>query len=369
MLPQTMPAPHLTPAYPWGDTQPATGQSVAVAPGVLWIRMGLPFALDHINLWLLRDRLPDPHQPGCWQEGWTAVDCGVDSPATRQAWLQLEQTSFDGLPLLRVLVTHMHPDHVGLAHWLCERWQAPLWMGLAEYQAARLAQAGLSSFESEVSSAFFASHGWMGSQSADATRRRGLYCQLVPELPSRFVRLTDGLQLTVGERTWTCVQGLGHSPGHMALLADDRSLFISGDMLLPSISTNVSVSAQEPDSDPLSWFLQSLDRMQGLLDPQTLILPAHGRPFRGANERLTALQSHHQERLQDLLLACREQAQSASALLPRLFRRSLDAQQQVFAMGEAVAHLHTLWHAGQVQRRRGDDGIYRFSTSPSVRAD
>ena len=364
-----MPSPPPTPIYPWADELPATGQCLRVAPGVHWVRMALPFALDHINLWLLRDRLPDPQQPGHWQEGWTVVDCGVDSPSTRQAWLQLEHACLGGLPVLRVLVTHMHPDHMGLAHWLCERWQAPLWMGVTEYQAARLAHAGLSSFESEPSTAFFASHGWHDSLSGDAPRRRGLYRQLVPELPPHFIRLCDGQQLRVGDRTWTCIEGRGHSPGHMALLADDGTLFISGDMLLPSISTNVSVSAQEPDSDPLTWFLHSLDRMQGLLDTQTLVLPSHGRPFRGAHARLSALKTHHQERLQDLLMACREQSQSAFALLPRLFRRTLDAQQLVFAMGEAVAHLHTLWHAGQVGRQRGADGVYRFSAPPSVRAD
>ena len=122
--------------YPLEDQLPDTGQTVEVAPGVFWLRMGLPFALNHINLWMLRDHLPHPTQPGKVQEGWTLIDCGIDNPATREAWLQLEPHALQGLPVLRVLVTHMHPDHMGLAHWLCERWQAPLWISTSEYQSA-----------------------------------------------------------------------------------------------------------------------------------------------------------------------------------------------------------------------------------------
>jgi len=134
--------------YPLGEHLPPTGQVTEVAPGVFWLRMGLPFALDHINLWLLRDHLPDPQHPGREREGWTVVDCGIDNLATRTAWQQVETNAMQGLPVLRVIVTHMHPDHMGLAHWLCERWQAPLWMGITEYQAAKLAcynQSGLGS--------------------------------------------------------------------------------------------------------------------------------------------------------------------------------------------------------------------------------
>ncbi|MEO8081379.1 MAG: MBL fold metallo-hydrolase, partial [Caldimonas sp.] len=107
--------------YPFGETLPERGATVEVAPGVLWVRMGLPFALDHINVWLLRDE-GDPASGK--QAGWSIVDTGIDDAATRAAWERVFATSLGGLPVVRVIVTHLHPDHIGLAHWLCERWQA-----------------------------------------------------------------------------------------------------------------------------------------------------------------------------------------------------------------------------------------------------
>ncbi|MEN9888516.1 MAG: Hydroxyacylglutathione hydrolase [Pseudomonadota bacterium] len=349
--------------YPLGEHLPPTGQATEVAPGVHWLRMGLPFALDHINLWLLRDRLPDAERPGHDREGWTVVDCGIDNPATRSAWQQVEAQVLQGLPILRVLVTHMHPDHMGLAHWLCERWQAPLWMGLAEYQAAKIASSPQAGLSSASALQFFARHGWQRQEDqATVQRHMNHYAEMVPAVPATHVRLMDGLVLRMGERQWQCVNGLGHSPEHMALWCAADQIFISGDMLLPSISSNISVYHQEPDADPLAWFLQSLARMQALLPEQALVLPSHGRPFRGAHTRVAQLQAHHAERLRELLTACAERPCSAHEALPVLFKRPLNAQQMTFAMGEAVAHLNALWHAGRVQRRLdAADGVYRFS--------
>jgi glyoxylase-like metal-dependent hydrolase (beta-lactamase superfamily II) len=338
---------------------------VEVAPGVFWLRMGLPFALNHINLWLLRDRLPHPTQAGVMQEGWTAVDCGIDNPATREAWQQIETQTLQGLPILRVLVTHMHPDHMGLAHWLCERWQAPLWMSTSEYQSALLACSGLSNFGGAPTVAFFTAHGWNKPDELTQVQARvGYYPSMVPKIPHAYVRLMEGARVRIGDRFWQCISGYGHSPEHMALLDAQDQLLISGDMLLPSISTNVSVYAMEPEGNPLRWFLDSLDKMAQLPDA-TLVLPSHGRPFRGAAARIAQLQSHHAERLAELLSACTVQAHCAHELLPVLFKRPLDVHQTTFALGEAVAHLNLLWLSGQMQRERGADGVLRFSTSPS----
>ena len=352
------------PDYPLGQTLPETGHTLEVAPGVHWLRMGLPFALDHINLWLLRDTLPAPDQSERRREGWTVVDCGIDNPATRQAWQQIEAKVLQGLPVLRVIVTHMHPDHMGLAHWLCERWQAPLWMGLSEYQAAKIACANQSGLGSAPALRFFAQHGWQGKDDqATVQRHMNHYAEMVPAVPTAHVRLMHGLQLRIGERVWQCLSGLGHSPEHMALWCEAEQVFISGDMLLPSISTNISVYHQEPEADPLAWFLQSLTQMQALLPDQALVLPSHGRPFRGVHARVTQLQTHHAERLRELLHACTDRPCNAHDALPVLFKRALNNQQMAFAMGEAVAHLHALWHAGQVQRHLDPaDGSYRFST-------
>jgi glyoxylase-like metal-dependent hydrolase (beta-lactamase superfamily II) len=369
-LPQAKPAPELGTAmpplrYPLGEHLPPSGTVTEVAPGVFWLRMGLPFALNHINLWLLRDRLPHPTQSGVMQEGWTAVDCGIDNPATREAWQQIETQALQGLPILRVLVTHMHPDHMGLAHWLCERWQAPLWMSTSEYQSALLACSGLSNFGGAPTVAFFKAHGWsQPDELAQVKARVGYYPSMVPQIPGAYVRLMAGMQVRIGERLWQCISGYGHSPEHMALLDDQQQLLISGDMLLPSISTNVSVYAMEPDGNPLQWFLDSLDKMSHLPDT-TLVLPSHGRPFQGAATRIAQLQAHHQERLAELLLACRAQACCAHELLPVLFKRALDVHQTTFALGEAVAHLNLLWLSGQMRRERGADGVLRFSTTPS----
>ena len=369
VLPNATPAPELRKAlpplrYPLGEHLPQSGTVTEVAPGVFWLRMALPFALNHINLWLLRDRLPHPTQSGVMQEGWTAVDCGVDNPATREAWQHIETQALQGLPILRVLVTHMHPDHMGLAHWLCERWQAPLWMSTSEYQSALLACSGLSNFGGAPTVAFFKAHGWSQSDElAQVQSRVGYYPSMVPKIPNAYVRLMDGAPVRIGERIWQCLSGFGHSPEHMALHDAQDQLLISGDMLLPSISTNVSVYAMEPDGNPLQWFLNSLDKMAHLPDT-TLVLPSHGRPFQGAATRIGQLQTHHQERLAELLSACTVQSHCAHELLPVLFKRPLDVHQTTFALGEAVAHLNLLWLSGQMQRKLGADGVLRFSTTP-----
>ncbi len=350
--------------FPLGEHLPSPGSATEVAPGVFWLRAGLPFALNHINLWLLRDRLPHPSESGTLQEGWTVVDCGIDNPATRQAWLQVEEQVLQGLPILRVLVTHMHPDHMGLAHWLCERWQAPLWMSTSEYQSALLACHGLSNFGGAQMAAFFKAHGWRKEDElAQVQARVGYYPSMVPHIPGTYVRLLAGMQVRIGDRLWQCISGYGHSPEHMALLDAEQALLISGDMLLPSISTNVSVYAMEPDGNPLQGFLDSLEKMAKLPDT-TLVLPSHGRPFQGAATRIAQLQMHHADRLAELLQACRTKACCAHELLPVLFKRPLDVHQTTFALGEAVAHLNLLWLSGQMRRDRAADGLVRFSIAP-----
>jgi glyoxylase-like metal-dependent hydrolase (beta-lactamase superfamily II) len=210
--------------------------------------------------------------------------------------------------------------------------------------------------------AFFTAHGWnKPDELAQVQARVGYYPSMVPKIPSAYVRLMDGTRVRIGERVWQCLSGFGHSPEHMALHDAHNRLLISGDMLLPAISTNVSVYAMEPEGNPLQWFLNSLDKMAQLPDA-TLVLPSHGRPFQGAATRIAQLQSHHAERLSDLLQACRAKACCAYELLPVLFKRPLDVHQTTFALGEAVAHLNLLCLSGQMRRARGGDGVERFST-------
>lgn len=353
--------------YPWGDTTPARGQSCEVAPGIRWVRLDLPFALDHINVWLLRDRWLD-------REGWTLVDCGVDQPATRAQWESLVESTLGGLPVLRVIATHMHPDHLGLAHWLCERWQAPLWISGTDYATARVATLDASGFAGERAARFYASLGLADESQLAAIRQRGnLYARLVPALPASYCRLRDGLTLQIGGRRWRCVAGYGHAPEHMALVCEDDPILISGDMVLPRISTNVSVYASEPDADALGLFLDSLTAYRSM-PVDTLVLPAHGRPFGGAGAqsadglrgRIAHLERHHHERLAELLDACRTQALSAADAVPVLFQRNIDATQMTFALGEALAHLHRLWHSGQLLRWPDSEGVWRFRATLSA---
>ena len=340
--------------YPFGDTLPAPGETFEVAPGVRWIRMALPFALDHINLWLLRDTIDGV-------EGWTVVDCCIAHDASRAQWEQIFATQLEGLPILRVLVTHMHPDHIGLADWLCQRWNAPLWISATDYHVARvLTSAGDTLAGGDAAADFFASHGLVDPEAVAKIRARSnYYANMVPSVPASFVRLLDGATVSIGGRAWRCISGYGHAPEHIALYCEELNALLGGDMMLPRISTNVSVHAGEPEANSLRLFLDSIERFK-TLPADTLGLPSHGKPFTGIHRRVEQLQEHHRDRLAELLEACTRKPHSAAEGLPILFKRQLDLHQMTFAMGETVAHLHLLWFEGLLQRRKGDDGIYRF---------
>jgi glyoxylase-like metal-dependent hydrolase (beta-lactamase superfamily II) len=367
--------------YPFGDTLPAPGTTLEAAPGVRWVRMALPFALDHINLWLLRDEVDG-------QAGWTIVDCGITNDATRAAWEQVFANELDGLPVLRVIVTHMHPDHIGLAHWLTERWQCRMWISATDYNAARMASLSTTGFGGDAAARFFGSHGLTDPEALAKVRARSnYYAGMVPQVPLQFRRLLDGMTIRIGGHDWICRVGYGHAPEHIALHCPalewgtptpvasappsgaslglgaarrPRSVLISGDMVLPRISTNVSVYDLEPEANPLPLYLESLERLR-VLPADTLVLPSHGKPFVGLHARIDQLQAHHDERLADVMTACREAPQHAADMLPVLFKRKLDLHQTTFAMGESVAHLHALWQGGQLARVQDEDGVYRFS--------
>jgi glyoxylase-like metal-dependent hydrolase (beta-lactamase superfamily II) len=340
--------------YPLGDALPAPGETIEVAPGVRWVRMALPFALDHINLWLLRDRIDGV-------DGWTVVDCCIARDEARAQWEQVFATQLQGLPILRVIVTHMHPDHIGLADWLCKRWNAPLWISSTDYHVARvLTTAGDTLAGGDAAADFFASHGLTDPESVAKIRARSsYYATLVPAVPESYVRMLDGDTVTIGGHAWRCIVGYGHAPEHIALYCADLGLLLGGDMMLPRISTNVSVHAGEPEANPLRLFLDSIAKFK-LLPADTLGLPSHGKPFTGIHRRVEQLQEHHRDRLAELLSACTARPHTAAEALPILFKRELDLHQTTFAMGETIAHLHLLWFSGQVQRTRDDDGIWRF---------
>lgn len=347
--------------YPHGDTLPDTGAVMELAPGVFWLRMGLPFALNHINLWLLRDEFDNGSG---LQQGWTVIDCGIDSEATRAAWETVFAEHLQGLPILRVIATHCHPDHVGLAHWLCERWNAPLWMTAGEYAFARMMSAQLPGADGTAMFPHFRKHGLQDTASLEKLQtRKHYYATMVPAVPEAYRRMHDGELVAIGGQSWRVITGFGHSPEHAALHCEAAGLLISGDMLLPRISTNVSVFAIEPESDPVKLYLNSLARFSSL-ERATLVLPSHGKPFRKLHARIAQLQAHHAERLAEVLAACTV-AQSAADIVPVMFKRPLDGHQLSFALGEALAHLHALWYEGRLTRSMNGDGVFRFALNPA----
>ncbi|PWF54657.1 MBL fold metallo-hydrolase [Massilia glaciei] len=338
--------------YPLRQTIPAPGATHELAPGLLWHRMPLPFALDHINLWLLRDEIDGVG-------GWSALDCGVANDATRAAWERVFTGGMGGAPLLRVLATHCHPDHIGLSDWLCGRFGAPLWMSAGEYGFARMMSAALPGVDGSAAVPHFRRHGLADPALLERLQtRRNYYPSLVPAVPQSYRRMQDGQLILAGGRFWRVICGFGHSPEHVALHCADLGVLISGDMVLPRISTNVSVFAIEPEGNPLQQYLDSLARFTDLPE-DTLVLPSHGNPFRGLHTRIRQLREHHAARLGEVLEACRA-PQSAADIVPLMFRRPLDAHQLTFALGEALAHLHKLWVDGLLRRSAGGDGVLRF---------
>ena len=347
--------------YPLDEQLPAPGGVIELAPGVLWVRMSLPFALNHINLWLLRDQVDG-------LDGWTLVDCGISDDATRSHWEQIFAHHLQGLPVLRVVVTHMHPDHIGLAHWLCQRWSTAqrdcrLWISHTDWSVARFAVRSTTGFGGEATARFFALHGLTDPEMLDQVRKRtSYYSSMVPQVPDSYRRLLHGHSLHVNGLAWRCIVGYGHAPEHMSLHCEALGLLISGDMVLPRISTNVSVIEAEPEGNPLRLFLDSLEALRAL-PADTLVLPSHGKPFVGLHTRIQQLSEHHEARFDDVLQACAQQPGSAAEMLPVLFKRELDLHQTTFALGEAIAHMHALAERGQLLAQPGADGVLRWRTA------
>jgi glyoxylase-like metal-dependent hydrolase (beta-lactamase superfamily II) len=336
--------------YPYAGP-PAPGEALAITPRLAWLRMPLPFALDHINLWL--------HDEG---DGFTLVDCGFGDAVTRELWQRHFGDTLAGKPIARIIATHCHPDHVGNAAWLAGRFDAPVAMTHAEFLTAHAISGEHSGHSVVATIDLFRRHG-MTVEHQDALAARGnRYRRGVPELPQSFERLLDGDAVAAGGSSWRIVEGHGHSPEHASLYCAERALLISGDMLLPRISTNVAVWAVDPEGDPLARFLDSLTAFERLA-PDTLALPSHGLPFRGIAVRVAQLRAHHNARLAELAaaVAAAPSPLSAAELVPVLFRRELDLQQRFFAMGEAIAHLNHLWHVRRLDRRVAADGAIRFA--------
>lgn len=333
-------------------TPPAPGCAVEAAEGVLWLRFPMPMALDHVNVWAVRDG-----------EGWAVVDTGLGLPDTLQAWEAALTGPLQGLPVTRLICTHMHPDHLGLAGWLCERFDAPFLMSRLEYVTARmlLADVGPAPKEGET---FYRAAGWSEDQLDGYRKRYGQFGKAVWPLPPVFTRLSDGESLIIGGDSWRVIVGSGHSPEHVCLLRERDDLFISGDQLLPRISSNISVWPTEPLADPLTDWLESLDALKGRIPGNALVLPSHGEPFHGAHERADALLRGHALSLKRLERTLSEPKRAVDVFVS-LFGRAIDDGVLGMATGEAIAHLNHLQAQGRIVRTRDADGVDWWSRTDS----
>ncbi len=331
------------------EGEPAIGETMQVAPGIHWLRMPLPFKLDHINLWLLEDG-----------DEWVIVDTGICTDDCKAAWETLFQGTMGGRPVNRVVVTHFHPDHAGLAGWLTERFDVPLIMPLTEWTFGRMLSLDDQEVSLDVYKGFYHRAGFTPDLMDTVTRRMGGYKKAVSTIPAALQRIEDGSEITIGGKSWRMIVGRGHSPEHACLYCEEADVLISGDQVLPKISPNVSVWPQEPDGQPLQLYIQSIEHIRQQIPGDPLILPSHNWPFKGLHDRLDDLDAHHVERLDDTVEALFEPSTGVEVLY-RLFKRELDEHQTFFAIGETLAHLHQLVIDGRAVRTMRDDGIYIFT--------
>ena len=333
--------------YPLGTYAPEYGVVHRIAEGVGWTRMPMPGRLDHINVWLLDD-----------DEGATIVDTGLNSRAGREAW----DKALGWRRVIRVIVTHFHPDHIGLAGWLCETHGAKLWMSRTEFLMARMLTADVRDAPPPAALAQVRAAGWSTAQ-IDAMRATGWgrFAQAVSPLPLGHVRLTDGQAIRIGARDWRIVVGSGHTPEHACLVDDAGRLMIAGDQVLPKITSNVSLSLTEPDGDPLGDWMASITKFRTLPD-DLLVLPAHGEPFTGLHARLDRLEEGHRISLERLHARLRDNPSRAVDCFGVLFGRAIDDNILPLATGEALAHLRHLELAGRAVREDRDGVDYYTAT-------
>lgn len=337
--------------YPF-DGRPGDGEVMQMRPGVLWLRMPLPIpGLDFINLWLIEEA-----------EGWTLVDTGVKSSKLQKIWDEVVARHLKGKPITRILCTHFHPDHLGLAGWLQQKFGAPLWMTLGEWIFGRmLALEETPDVPADVIS-FYERLGFNENQiAALKARGYGNFSKAVTPIPRAFHRISEGDVIRIGGHDWRVIVGNGHSPEHACLFNAELNLLISGDQVLPRISPHIGVYPGEPDARPLTQYLDSFAKFADL-PADVLVLPAHGDPFIGLHARVAMLQRHHETRLDAIMAALQQRPHTVIETLPLLFRRDIK-DHMTLAAGEALAHLHHLMYQGRVIRHCNAAGVFEFSHS------
>ena len=341
--------------YPFADV-PVFGSTLEVAPGVRWLRMPLPMALDHINLYLLED-----------DEGWWIVDTGMKWGEVQRYWQTIFDHELGGKPVIGVFVTHMHPDHIGQAGWICDRFKIPLHISFGEYfSACTLSKITADDLDWSTEQ-YFRRVGFDDDFFIQMKSNFHGFGSVVEKIPSTFIRMEEGSEYCIAGRQWRVVIGRGHSPEHACLYCEALGVMLSGDQIIPKITSNVGVMPSEPEANPLAQWFDSLRRFMEFPE-DTLLLPAHNTPFRGLQSRLKYLISHHQDHLLALEEACADN-KTAAELMPILFKRKLDSSQIQMAIGECVAHLNFLLQEKRLTRTIDHRGVYQYRVIDQVLAN
>lgn len=339
------------------EVPPGEGQATEVAPGVLWMRLPVPGPLGHVNVYAIEGR-----------GDWTLVDTGLDTPDTRAAWGLLLAGPLEGRPVGRVIVTHHHPDHVGLAGWFQAEHGAVLMMTRVAWLTARMLTLDVQERPTAEMLAFWRGAGMeAGELASRSTSRPFNFSDVVAPMPLGHARLSGGDVLRLGARDWTVRLGGGHAPDQATLWSGEDALVLGADQLLPTISPNIGVYATEPDADPLADWLSSCEDLMVHATPEQLVLPGHGKPFRGLPGRLQSLIDNHHTALSRLRAWLAEAPRTAAECFHPLFRREIGSGEYGLALVEAVAHLNHLREQGEVGRTRDEaSGAWLWRPEPDA---
>lgn len=313
-----------------------------IAPGLQWVRKSLPFALNHINCWLLEG-----------DDGLTIVDAGINSPDSRSEWQQI--IASHDKPLKRVVCTHMHPDHVGLAGWLMREYDTEFMMSRSEFLMCRMLVSDTGRDAPQDGLRFYRSAGFAQDELENYGKRFGGFGSMVYQLPDSYIRLQDGETLRLAGDDWKLIATGGHSPEHISLYCAERNVLISGDQLLPGITSNVSVWPTEPDANPMKEWLDGCRYLMSVIPADCLVLPSHGKVFLGAHERLQYIIDMHLHGLEQITEKLQQPAK-VTDLFEILFRSRIDEGNRIMAVGEAVANLNYLLAENTISREMQADG-------------
>lgn len=330
-------------------TPPDAGQVIKVAPGIFWARVPLPFRLNHVNVYLIDDG-----------DGWAIIDTGLDYQDARDVWNILLSGAMGGRRVTRIIVTHLHPDHIGLAGWLCARFDAPMLTTQTSYLGCLNVSLRPGTLDGAPYRDFYLRNGFSVQTMETISTEGHEYLWKVAPLPPTFSRVVAGDVLEIGGRSFSVITGEGHAAEQIMLYCESEKLLFAADQVLAKITPNVSVWPVDPDGDPLGLYLKSLQGLKADVPDDVLVVPGHQLPFYGLHTRCDELASHHEMRCSAILKACQSVPLSAAELVPVVFQIELDAHQMGFAFSEVMAHVNFMLRAGELNQVVTQDGIQRL---------